>query len=190
MHPSLAPTAPGEPQSHRTDPASARPPTAIPTPQRLNEIRRIHALCTRSLNTTVRTAGSALGELLQAYDSLHEEVRRLHDPAQRWLLWEDEAQRPLHELVDCPLDGRLLETLVSAARGESIAESGRRLHVSPEGMKSRRRQIVLRLGARSMPHAVAISMANRWITADDVFYFAPTAGSVPAAQGAQVGGAA
>lgn len=188
MLPSLAPTAPGEPQSRRTDPAAALPPVAPPTPQRLIEIRRINALCARSLNPTVRTAGGALGELLHAYDSLNEEVRRLRDPAQRWLLWENEIPRPSQNLFDCPLDGRLLETLVGAARGESNAECGRRLHVSEEGMKSRRKKIMQRLAARSMPHAVAISMAHGWITADDVLYgTAPNTGQAPAVRRAQGG---
>lgn len=52
-----------------------------------------------------------------------------------------------------------LDVLRDAARGLTVVESGASRFKSPETVKSQRRQIMMKLGARNMTHAVALAAA-------------------------------
>jgi DNA-binding CsgD family transcriptional regulator len=57
-----------------------------------------------------------------------------------------------------PLTEKEIESLVGAAAGESTAETGRRLFVSPSAIKERRHQARIKLGARSTTEAVVLAI--------------------------------
>jgi DNA-binding NarL/FixJ family response regulator len=52
-----------------------------------------------------------------------------------------------------------LEVLLDAADGLTVRDSARKRHKSGETVKSQRRQVLLKLGARNMTHAVALAAA-------------------------------
>lgn len=54
------------------------------------------------------------------------------------------------------LTDRELELLELAADGHTRVEIGRRVYLSPETVKSHMLMIRLKLGARNIPHAVAL----------------------------------
>ena len=57
-----------------------------------------------------------------------------------------------------PLTDRETEILVGAAEGETAAQTGARLYLSPETVKSYRKRIIAKLGARYGTHAVALAL--------------------------------
>ena len=57
-----------------------------------------------------------------------------------------------------PLTDRETEILVGAAEGETAAQTGARLYLSPETVKSYRKRIIAKLGARTGTHAVALAL--------------------------------
>lgn len=59
--------------------------------------------------------------------------------------------------ADGPLTPRMRTVLVAAARGETAKETAYRLHLRPATVERQRRVAVSRLGARTLPHAVAIA---------------------------------
>ncbi|MDX2552575.1 hypothetical protein ACKI1J_42880 [Streptomyces scabiei] len=69
---------------------------------------------------------------------------------------------------DCPLGVSQINVLVGAARGEAPEETAARLRIAHATVKNTRKRAVLRLGARSVSHAVAVSVAAGWITAEDI----------------------
>jgi len=58
---------------------------------------------------------------------------------------------------DRPLTPRLVAVIAGGALGETMAETAARLHVSPKTVDAERRAAYARLGARNMPHAVALA---------------------------------
>ncbi len=59
-----------------------------------------------------------------------------------------------------PLNDRETEILAGAAEGETAIETGRRLYLSSETVKSYRKRIIAKLGARNGTHAVALALRN------------------------------
>lgn len=59
-----------------------------------------------------------------------------------------------------PLTDRETEILVGAAEGETAAQTGARLYLSTETVKSYRKRIIAKLGARNGTHAVALALRN------------------------------
>ena len=57
-----------------------------------------------------------------------------------------------------PLNPREREILAGAAEGETAAQTGARLYLSPETVKSYRKRIIAKLGARNGTHAVALAL--------------------------------
>ncbi|MFZ4143358.1 hypothetical protein ACOZDZ_21900 [Streptomyces griseoincarnatus] len=74
----------------------------------------------------------------------------------------------LSQLTDCPLTAGQLEALTAAAHGELIEVTARRVHVSPDTIKSARQRAITALGARTASHAVAIAVAAGWIPTDEL----------------------
>ncbi len=56
-----------------------------------------------------------------------------------------------------PLSGRGLDVLHGASLGETAQQTARRLGISETTVRAHRSQVSRRLGARNMPHAVAIA---------------------------------
>ena len=59
-----------------------------------------------------------------------------------------------------PLNEREREILAGAADGETAVETGERLYLSPETVKSYRKRIIAKLGARNGTHAVALALRS------------------------------
>jgi two-component system, NarL family, response regulator len=59
-----------------------------------------------------------------------------------------------------PLTDREAEVLAGAAEGETAAQTGARLFLSSETVKSYRKRIIAKLGARNGTHAVALALRN------------------------------
>jgi two-component system NarL family response regulator len=57
-----------------------------------------------------------------------------------------------------PLNDREREILAGAAEGETAAQTGARLYLSTETVKSYRKRIIAKLGARNGTHAVALAL--------------------------------
>lgn len=57
-----------------------------------------------------------------------------------------------------PLTEREEEILAGAAEGETAAQTGARLYLSSETVKSYRKRIIAKLGARNGTHAVALAL--------------------------------
>lgn len=57
-----------------------------------------------------------------------------------------------------PLTGREVEVLEGAAEGETAAETGARLYLASETVKSYRKRVIAKLGARNGTHAVALAL--------------------------------
>lgn len=136
--------------------------------QRLQEIKRLHALSRNSRNTTVRLMSTAVDDLLKERDTLVQEIRKLTGPATAYgRVQEAEKSRAL-AANGCDLTRVQLDTMLAAARGESIERTAARMYVGIDTIKSRRRSALMLLGARSVSHAVAICMGRGWITAAEV----------------------
>ena len=50
--------------------------------------------------------------------------------------------------------------LAGAANGETAAQTGARLFLSPETVKSYRKRVIAKLGARNGTHAVALALRS------------------------------
>lgn len=61
-------------------------------------------------------------------------------------------------LVDEPLSARELELLAHLAAGDTALESGARVFLSVETVKSYRKRIIAKLGARNGTHAAVIAV--------------------------------
>lgn len=59
-----------------------------------------------------------------------------------------------------PLTGREREVLAGQAEGETAAQTGARLYLSLETVKSYRKRAIAKLGARNGTHAVTIAMRS------------------------------
>jgi len=59
-----------------------------------------------------------------------------------------------------PLNERETEILAGAADGETAVQTGQRLYLSPETVKSYRKRIIAKLGARNGTHAVALALRS------------------------------
>jgi DNA-binding CsgD family transcriptional regulator len=59
-----------------------------------------------------------------------------------------------------PLNDRETEILLGAANGETAAQTGARLFLSPETVKSYRKRVIAKLGARNGTHAVALALRS------------------------------
>lgn len=62
----------------------------------------------------------------------------------------------------------LLDALIGVARGESAEECGRRLHLSPQTIKSRRKRVYRHMRVTSGAQATGLAMARGWVRAEDV----------------------
>jgi DNA-binding CsgD family transcriptional regulator len=78
------------------------------------------------------------------------------------------AARTADRLSGCPLTAGHLEVLAAAAAGETLEETARRTHVTYEAVTSQRQRAVTRLGARSITHAVALSVAAGWLPTEQI----------------------
>ena len=67
-------------------------------------------------------------------------------------------------LEGAPLNDRETEVLAGAANGETAAETGARLYLSPETVKSYRKRVIAKLGARNGTHAVALAIRSGLLT--------------------------
>jgi DNA-binding CsgD family transcriptional regulator len=63
--------------------------------------------------------------------------------------------------------------LCSAARGQTTLESANELGKGPETVKTQRAHVILKLGARNIAHAVAITSGGGILTLDDSKSAAP-----------------
>lgn len=63
-------------------------------------------------------------------------------------------------LEGVPLNVRETEILAGAANGETAAQTGARLYLSPETVKSYRKRVIAKLGARNGTHAVALALRS------------------------------
>ena len=61
-------------------------------------------------------------------------------------------------LEGLPLNDRETEILAGAAEGETAEQTGARLYLSTETVKSYRKRIIAKLGARNGTHAVALAL--------------------------------
>lgn len=100
--------------------------------------------------------GGEAPRLLQAL--LETSTRPHRDPAPATILTE------LHLQLDraAALDEHVIslaewEVLVAAAGGQSTGETANRRHTSVETVKSQRKSVLAKLGAKNMPHAVSIA---------------------------------
>ncbi|MGW3417025.1 LuxR C-terminal-related transcriptional regulator [Streptomyces phaeochromogenes] len=93
-------------------------------------------------------------------------LRRLY--ADRAVQRSAAAVGPLEHPELCPLSHAELRALVAAASGEAPRETARRLLLTEDTVRRHRLAAQRRLGARSMPHAVAITVAARWITPEQI----------------------
>ena len=59
-----------------------------------------------------------------------------------------------------PLNDREREVLAGAAEGETAAQTGARLYLSTETVKSYRKRVIAKLGARNGTHAVALALRD------------------------------
>jgi DNA-binding CsgD family transcriptional regulator len=59
-----------------------------------------------------------------------------------------------------PLTAREREILEGAADGETAAQTGARLYLSSETVKSYRKRVIAKLGARNGTHAVALALRS------------------------------
>jgi two-component system, NarL family, response regulator len=59
-----------------------------------------------------------------------------------------------------PLNERETEILAGAAAGETAAQTGARLYLATETVKSYRKRIIAKLGARNGTHAVALALRS------------------------------
>lgn len=67
-----------------------------------------------------------------------------------------------------PLSTRELQVLERAARGETSEETAAALHLSPETVKSYRKNTIAKLGARNLHHAIALAIRHGQLSVDDV----------------------
>jgi DNA-binding CsgD family transcriptional regulator len=67
-----------------------------------------------------------------------------------------------------PLSERELEVLHAAARGETMDETATRLWLSLETIKSHRRYVIAKLGARNLPHAIALAVRSGLMSVENV----------------------
>jgi two-component system NarL family response regulator len=67
-----------------------------------------------------------------------------------------------------PLSERELEVLHAAANGETMEETAARLWLSLETIKSHRRNVIAKLGARNLSHAIALSLRSGLMSVDSV----------------------
>ncbi len=77
------------------------------------------------------------------------------------LAWTKASGAPpavIHEPVE--LTKSELDVLRDASRGLTVVESAESRFKSPETVKTQRRQVLLKLGARNMTHAVALAAAD------------------------------
>jgi DNA-binding CsgD family transcriptional regulator len=67
-----------------------------------------------------------------------------------------------------PLTDREAEVLAGAAEGETAAETGERLYLSSETVKSYRKRVIAKLGARNGTHAVALAIRSGLLPVDGI----------------------
>ncbi|MEV6833562.1 helix-turn-helix transcriptional regulator [Streptomyces sp. NPDC051133] len=63
-----------------------------------------------------------------------------------------------------PLSPRLVDVLQALAAGETLSETATRLSLSEDTVKTHRRRLYARLGARTGAHAVAIASRSELLT--------------------------
>ncbi len=73
-----------------------------------------------------------------------------------------------------PLTPREHEILAGAADGETAAQTGARLYLSSETVKSYRKRVIAKLGARNGTHAVALALRSGLLPLRDSFVSART----------------
>jgi DNA-binding CsgD family transcriptional regulator len=61
-----------------------------------------------------------------------------------------------------------LDVLIGAARGESSAQTARRLMRSEQTIKTHRKRLINRMGVTNIVHAVAVAIFARWIKEEDL----------------------
>lgn len=73
---------------------------------------------------------------------------------------DDDEPRTLREEIAAglPLSDHELGVLEHAAAGENATETGTRMHLSPETVRSYRRDAIAKLAARNTTHAVVIAV--------------------------------
>jgi DNA-binding CsgD family transcriptional regulator len=79
------------------------------------------------------------------------------------LAWVKPSDAPASTTRVPKLSAAELDILRDAARGLTVAESAATRFKGTETVKSQRRQILLKLGARNMTHAVALAAVERLI---------------------------
>jgi two-component system, NarL family, response regulator len=66
------------------------------------------------------------------------------------------------------LSERELEVLHAAANGETMEETATRLWLSLETIKSHRRNVIAKLGARNLSHAIALAVRSGLMSVESV----------------------
>jgi DNA-binding CsgD family transcriptional regulator len=84
------------------------------------------------------------------------------------LAWAKPADIPASSVRQPKLSATELDILRDAACGLTVAESAATRFKGTETVKSQRRQILLKLGARNMTHAVALAAVERLIELEHV----------------------
>lgn len=74
------------------------------------------------------------------------------------------SARNADRLKGCPLSPQERAIVAAAAAGESLEETAQRLCLAYDTVKTHRQRAVSRLEARSIPHAVALSVSAGWVT--------------------------
>lgn len=138
------------------------------SPQRMRTILHIRTVCQLSRDRDMREVGQALDDLLAERVRLAEELARQNAVIRKQNEARAARERQVLGRPRCSLSVAQLETVLAAACGEHIEQTARRMSAAVDTVKSRRRAVVARLGARSMTHAVALCMDNGWITPEDI----------------------
>lgn len=119
-----------------------------------------------------RSKTSPSAEYVRVEAALRSHLRRHHPSAiaRRPALRRAIRTRTLTPLAPLPppppslLSRRQEEVLCAAAAGETAAETAERLGLNYETIKTTRARAIHKLGARNMPHAVALALDGGWIT--------------------------
>ena len=162
-------TSAASPTSRRASTPAHRPrstPDPGPTPRRSGEpwLRAVASLPDRERIALIRTVvdGDTAADVAKDLGvSPHRVYSLVHDGSARVEGGRRDMTTMLAEILHGePLNERETEILAGAANGETAAQTGARLFLSPETVKSYRKRVIAKLGARNGTHAVALALRS------------------------------
>lgn len=121
----------------------------------LSEIEKLRRKLVLSNQPVVKTAGYALADTLK-------EIHRLQEIVQKLEQMNPGVEDSPNQIYLFP---QMLEIVLSAARGETMRETARRLGLSEHTVKAHRCRTLKRLQVRSMSQAVYLCVSRGVITA-------------------------